>query len=198
MLQACVNNKYQFSGTLVAALLAYVLNMSLLLAVYRYSTTSTYPLQSCTYTRSWNPCESRIRESPGTSWRSRKSKYYLPSCGSVHSNFFLCQALYLKSFKAVEFCLKKWESFALTELGLLYAVIFVISIIVTEHWSFLKYDLSLRSWRFALCLLARVSGCVGSLVWLFGVFLQKQFLIDNINIEDELSSLGLILLSDLI
>lgn len=41
---------------------------------------------------------------------------------------------YMKSFKVFEFCLKKWEGFSLLiELGLLYAVICIVSIIVTEH-----------------------------------------------------------------
>lgn len=41
---------------------------------------------------------------------------------------------YVKSFKVVEFCLKKWEFFArLTQLDLLHVVIGMISIIVTEH-----------------------------------------------------------------
>lgn len=52
MLHACVNDGYQLSGMLVAAVINHILNTSLLLAVCRYSTTSTYPLQSCTYTRS--------------------------------------------------------------------------------------------------------------------------------------------------
>lgn len=52
MLHACVNSEYELGGMLVAAVITYVLNTSLLFAVYRYSTTSTYPLQSCTYTRS--------------------------------------------------------------------------------------------------------------------------------------------------
>lgn len=35
-------------------------------------------------------------------------------------------------------------------------------------------------------------------MWLLGIFLKKQILIDNINIEDGLSAQGLILLSHLI
>lgn len=52
MLHACADNNYQLGGMLVAAVITYILNIRLLLALYRYSTTSTYPLQSCTYTRS--------------------------------------------------------------------------------------------------------------------------------------------------
>lgn len=52
MLYVFVNNEYQLGGMLTEPVLAYALNTSLLFATYRYSTTSTYPLQSCTYARS--------------------------------------------------------------------------------------------------------------------------------------------------
>lgn len=58
----------------------------------------------------------------------------------VYHNVFLFTVTYfyvrhyMKSFKELEFCLKKWEVFSLLiELGLLYAVICIISIIATEH-----------------------------------------------------------------
>lgn len=59
----------------------------------------------------------------------------------------------------------------------------------------LKIRSSLKSWGFALCLLASVWGFVGILVWFSGIFLQKLFLIDNVIVENGLSSQGLILLS---
>lgn len=105
----------------------------------------------------------------------------------------------MKSFKAAEFSLKKWEGFCTS-----YSARFPICSRRHDKYRcdkaviILKIRPSLRSWGFALCLLACVWGFVGSLVWLFGIFLQKQFLIDNVNIEDGLSSLGLILLSHLI
>lgn len=52
VLYAFVNNEYQLGGMLTAPVLAYALNTSVLLDIYRYSTTSTYPFQSCTYARS--------------------------------------------------------------------------------------------------------------------------------------------------
>lgn len=58
------------------------------------------------------------------------------------------------------------------------------AVIILKIWS------SFKSWGFVLCLLACVWGFVGSLVWLSGIFLQKQFLIDNINIENGWSTLG--------
>lgn len=65
MVHTSVNNEFQFSSRLVAAGVAYLSNTSLSLALHRYSTASTHPLQSCTYPWSGNSREPGIRESPG-------------------------------------------------------------------------------------------------------------------------------------
>lgn len=110
-----------------------------------------------------------------------------------------CVRCYVKSSKAVELCLEKVRVFCPCYKASL-------ALCSYRHDKYqcdraltnLKIRPRLRRWGFALCLLACVWGFVGSLVWLLGIFLQKQILIDNINIEDGISTQGLVLLSHLI
>lgn len=119
----------------VAAGVAYLSNTSLSLALHRYSTASTHPLQSCTYPWSGNSCEPGICESPGASWRSRKPKYYLSWYSSVRSNFFLCQVL-CEIVQGSRMLFKEIKTFfaLLIQPALFCEVPGMISISVTVHW----------------------------------------------------------------